>query len=243
MEHDSQKITANLSAIARAYLTALGLPDPDADQSSAEAIWFHALAIGYAPAYLTENADGIRQDWPRIPLPNNKDLLLASAELGRQIAALLDTETPVTEVTTGNIRDDLRGIAVFERVDGKQAKPEAGDLDVTAGWGHAGKGGVTMPGKGKIIDNGEVLDIYLNDIACWRNVPKAVWQYTIGGYQVIKKWLSYREKDLLGRGLTVEEVRYVMEMARRVASIVALQPTLDDNYRNIVEATYPWPKK
>ena len=23
---------------------------------------------------------------------------------------------------------------------------------VTAGWGHAGQGGVTMPGKGKIID-------------------------------------------------------------------------------------------
>jgi hypothetical protein len=26
------------------------------------------------------------------------------------------------------------------------------DLKVTAGWGHAGKGGVTMPGKGKIIE-------------------------------------------------------------------------------------------
>ena len=29
----------------------------------------HALAIGYSPAYLSENADGIRRDWPRIPLP------------------------------------------------------------------------------------------------------------------------------------------------------------------------------
>ena len=58
----------------------------------------HALAIGYSPAYLTENADGIRQDWPRIPLPDTKEALLASAALGRQIAALLDTEHDVGAV-------------------------------------------------------------------------------------------------------------------------------------------------
>ncbi len=43
----------------------------------------------------------------------------------------------------------------------------------------------------------------------------------IGGYQVIKKWLSYREKPLLGRGRTSEEVRYVMKMARHLAALVA----------------------
>ena len=33
-----------------------------------------------------------------------------------------------------------------------------------------------------------------------------MWDYTIGGYQVVKKWLSYREKPLLGRSLTPDEV-------------------------------------
>ena len=106
--HDTEKITANLSPSARAYLASLGLPDPDTDQATAELIWYHALAIGYSPAYLAENADGIRQDWPRIPLPQAKDLLLASAALGRQVAALLDTEAPVPGVTTGKIRDELK---------------------------------------------------------------------------------------------------------------------------------------
>ena len=174
METESEKITANLSPAARAYLASLGLPDPDTDQATAELIWYHALAIGYSPAYLAENADGIRQDWPRIPLPQAKDSLLASAALGRQVAALLDTEAPVPGVTAGKIRDELKHIAVFQRVDGKPANPEAGDLDLTAGWGHAGKGGVTMPGKGKLIrrDDG-AYDIFLNDDACWRNVPEA----------------------------------------------------------------------
>jgi hypothetical protein len=74
-------------------------------------------------------------------------------------------------------------------------------------------------------------------------VPEAVWEYTIGGYQVIKKWLSYREKPLLGRGLTSDEVRYVTEMARRLAALIALQTSLDDNYRKVIKATDSWPKK
>jgi len=204
-------------------------------------IWYHALAIGYSPASLAENADGIRQDWPRIPLPKSKDLLVASAVLGRQVAALLDPETQVQGVTSGKIQDGLKRIAVFQRVDGKSANPDTGDLDLTAGWGHAGKGGVTMPGKGKLIgrDDG-AWDVFLNEVACWRNIPVAVWDYTIGGYQVIKKWLSYREKPLLGRGLTSDEVRYVSEMARRLAALIALQLSLDANYREVVQTTYPW---
>jgi hypothetical protein len=73
-------------------------------------------------------------------------------------------------------------------------------------------------------------------------VPETVWDYTIGGYQVIKKWLSYREKPLLGRGLTPDEVRYMTEMARRLAALVALQPILDDNYRKVIKAAYSWSK-
>lgn len=70
-------------------------------------------------------------------------------------------------------------------------------------------------------------DIYLNDVACWRNVPAKVWSYTIGGYQVIKKWLSYRERALLGRALTADEAREVMNIARRIAAILLLEPALD----------------
>jgi hypothetical protein len=223
-----------------------GIPDGglfSADQESAELIWYHALAIGYSPAYLSENADGIRQDWPRIPLPDTKEVLLTSAGLGRQVAALLDPETPVPGVTVGDIREDLKVIAVFQRLDGKPALPEAGDLDLTAGWGHAGKNGVTMPGKGRLERSGTgAFDIFLNDVTCWRNVPEAVRDYTIGGYQVIKKWLSYREKSLLGRGLTPDEVRYVTEVARRLKALIDLQPKLDADYRATTAATYPWPR-
>ena len=72
-------------------------------------------------------------------------------------------------------------------------------------------------------------DVYLNEVAYWRNIPAKVWGYYIGGYQVIKKWLSYREKTLLGRSLTQDEAREVTHMARALAAIVILEPALNAN--------------
>ena len=69
-----------------------------------------------------------------------------------------------------------------------------------------------MPGHGRIVERAytadersalsdalptlgtTTFDIYLNNHAFWRNVPAAVWNYKLGGYQVLKKWLSYRER-------------------------------------------------
>ena len=86
------------------------------------------------------------------------------------------------------------------------------------------------------------LDVYLNDVAYWRNVPKRVWGYTLGGYQVMKKWLSYREEKLLGRSLSMDESREVTNMARRIAAILLLEPALDDNYARVKAAAYSWPR-
>lgn len=68
-------------------------------------------------------------------------------------------------------------------------------------------------------------DIYLNDEAFWSNVPSAVWEYTIGGYQVLKKWLSYREKNVLDRDITKEEAREFTHIVRRIAALLLLEPT------------------
>jgi hypothetical protein len=63
----------------------------------------------------------------------------------------------------------------------------------------------------------------------------------IGGYQVIKKWLSYREHDLLGRSLTSDEAREVTNIARRIAAILLLEPALNANYEAVKQSAYAWP--
>ena len=55
---------------------------------------------------------------------------------------------------------------------------------------------------------------------CWRNVPVAIWTYKLGGYQVLKKWLSYRERSILERPLLPEEVQHFTDTARRIGAIL-----------------------
>lgn len=78
---------------------------------------------------------------------------------------------------------------------------------------------------------GRTFDVHLNADTMWTNVPANVWDYTLGGYQVIKKWLSYREASILGRALKPDEMAHVAEMVRRIAAILLLGPALDANYQ------------
>ncbi|HZG54541.1 MAG TPA: type ISP restriction/modification enzyme, partial [Pyrinomonadaceae bacterium] len=71
--------------------------------------------------------------------------------------------------------------------------------------------------------------------------PARVWAYHIGGYQVVKKWLSYREREVLGRDLTLAESAEVRDMLRRIAALLLLEPALDANYANVKGAAYAWP--
>jgi len=252
----------NLSVRARAYLDFLGCEEIDC-------LFDHVIATLHAAAYSRENGQPLRDDWPRIALPASAHSFFASAELGRRVAALLDVESPVDGVSSGQIRFELRSIGSIAKADGGQIDPAAGDLAVTAGWGHAGAGGICMPAKGRLVERtyadtelggfreglaalgltdeqlmtclgGTCVDVYLSERAYWRCVPKRVWTYTIGGYQVMKKWLSYRERPLLGRDLTPDEARYVTEMARRIAAILLLEPALDANYERVKADTWEW---
>jgi hypothetical protein len=233
----------------------LGLPDPDSDGDAAELIWLHALAIIYAPEYLHENEDGVKGDFPRVPLPPNATALRNSAALGSRLADLLDPDQEVPGVTTGTIANGLRVVGTLIRTTRERGSI---DLRLTAPWGYAGREGVIMPGGGRVEDVeewperdqfetalrafvptarnplaqlGNPKRVYLNEQTCWAQVPSAVWEYRIGGYQVIKKWLSYRQIDLLGRPITVEESRHVTNMARRLATIILLTDELSANYR------------
>ena len=181
-----------------------------------------------------------------------------SVELGRKVAALLDSESPVDAVTAGKVTPAMKAVGAPTRTGGGQIT--GSDLEVTARWGIAGKGGVTMPGAGKTTarpftdderaalgDDAvsrlgpDTLDVYLNAVAYWKNVPRRVWEYQLGGYQVLKKWLSYRAAALLGRALTVDEVAHVRDTVRRIAALLLLGPALDDNYAAVTAAPFAWP--
>ena len=235
---DGVKRCPNLSSTAQRYLQHL--------DASVEDLFYHVRAVLHNPTYREANADGLRMGWPRIPLPGwpdgkaegAADTLAQSAARGRELARLLDPETSVPGDTQGALRPEIVAIAVPTTSDGRNLRGD--DFAITAGWGHFGSGQAVMPGKGRAIERdysraerivlGDTIptlgattfDIYLNNRAYWRNIPVAIWDYKLGGYQVLKKWLSYREHRVLGRVLSPEEVQYFADTARRIGAILLM---------------------
>ncbi|MYG12937.1 MAG: N-6 DNA methylase [Gammaproteobacteria bacterium] len=225
----------NLTPTAQRYLDDLGLGPED--------LFHHALAILHDPTYREANAGALRMEWPRIPLPGypnsgdqgTAEALRRSAAHGRELATLLDPETPVPGVTLAPLRQEIAAIAVPCTANGRNMTGK--DFAITAGWGHHGQGDAVMPRQGNAVERpftaeertalsdslpvlGETTyDIHLNANAFWRNVPAAVWHYKLGGYQVLKKWLSYREQSILQRPSHLEEVQQFSGIARRIAEI------------------------
>ena len=238
VEGDGTHRRPNLSGVAQEYLDHIG--------ANVEDLFHHVLAVLHDPSYRHENAGALRMEWPRIPVPGwpDGDETGAAEELaelaarGRQLAALLDSDTLVTGVTTGTLRPEISGIAVPTTIDDSNMGGD--DFAVTSGWGHFGAGQAVMPGQGIVVERpfGKVeraalgdhvavlgdatYDVYLNERVYWRNVPAAVWNYRLGGYQVLKKWLSYRESKVLGRALLPDEVQHFTDTARRIAGILEL---------------------
>ena len=233
-DHTGQRV--NLSETAQRWLGRLG--------ANAEDLFYHVLATLHDPAYRKANTGALRMEWPRIPLPGWTDgeaegaaaAIAASAARGRALTKLLDSDTPVRGVTEGTLRPEISALAVPTTLDWHHMTGD--DFALTAGWGHYGSGDAVMPGQGRLVERpytpeeraamghglsvlGETtFDIYLNARAFWRNIPAHVWTYKLGGYQVLKKWLSYREREILGRMLTPEDVQHFTDTARRIGAIV-----------------------
>jgi hypothetical protein len=194
------------------------------------------------------------RDWPRIPLPAAAEQLSTSAALGRRLANLLDAESTISFTNEWSF---LAALKLPRNPDLQEA------LKITADWGRRGQGGTVMPGPGTLerrewtdserqklsalaatqslrieyaltLLGNTCVDVHLNGASIWSAIPGNVWEYTLGGYQVLKKWLSYRENSLLGRPLRAEEASYFSDVVRRVAAILLLRPALDASYLDIL---------
>ena len=239
---------------------ALGLYE---NVETSQNLFFHAIATMHTPQYRTENAGALLSDWPRIPLPATAEPLTHSANLGRRLAELLDPESEIKLLYSECDTGFPLVWSFFASLKLPTPQKLAENLKVTAGWGRRGQGITVMPGSGKstsrpwseaerthlqwigehfdltldqtIVLLGETcIDVYLNGEAFWSAIPANVWSYTLGGYQVLKKWLSYRELPLLKRPLHPEEAAYFSQVVRRIAAILLLGPALDASYHAIL---------
>lgn len=181
------------------------------DKNAGETVFYAIVAVTHSPVWRA--AQPVESDeFAAVPLPGGSQELLQAAKLGRRIAEIFDSHTAVDGVTRGKIDASLRDIAVPDSV--SATVPLSGTFGFSAG---------TRVGTRVLwsSDHG------------WSNVPDEVWNYVLGGFPVLRKWLSYR----VSTGLTPADRETFRLICRRLAALVALEADADAVYANAIAET------
>jgi len=71
--------------------------------------------------------------------------------------------------------------------------------------------------------------VYINDEQYFEGIKPEVWEYQIGGYQVLDKWL----KDRKGRVLSSEDIKHYCRIVTALAKTIKLQEKIDKLYPEV----------
>ena len=79
-------------------------------------------------------------------------------------------------------------------------------------------------------DEGEAR-VYINTTQYFEGIENEVWEYQIGGYQVLDKWL----KDRKGRELSLEDIKHYCRVVSVIRKTIDVQKAIDQIYPEIEE--------
>jgi predicted helicase len=72
----------------------------------------------------------------------------------------------------------------------------------------------------------DVGKIWINDSQYFGNVQKAVWEFYIGGYQVLRTWLRYRKRD--GVTLTSDDIEHLQKVMVSLDGTIELMKEINE---------------
>jgi predicted helicase len=160
-------------------------------EPTAKEVFFYIYAVLYSPAYRKRYEEFLKIDFPRVPLPSNREVFKRLTVLGKELV-------------------DLHLL--------KHSDLEKTDIGFPKG------------DSNKVEKVGYAADderVFINKEQYFEGISKEVWEYQIGAYQVMEKYL----KDRKGRKLSLDEINHYMKVARAIQLTVELQQKIDDVYK------------
>lgn len=71
--------------------------------------------------------------------------------------------------------------------------------------------------------------VYINDSQYFEGIGKETWEYQIGGYQVLDKWL----KDRKGQKLSLEDIKHYCQITTALKRTMEIQEEIDNLYLDV----------
>jgi predicted helicase len=189
-----------------------------------QAILHYIYAILHCPSYRKRYGRLLKDDYPRIPLTTDRDLYQALGSLGADLVAL-------------HLLEDSYAAASWTR------KRKDCPLQYPISKFLEGANGTTLGSFSKrtCYQNGRVyLDTSQRATSSYFDgVPENVWNFDIGGYQVLHKWLYDRRgtRGQPGRTLTDEDIAHYQRIVVALKETIRLMSEIDE----VIDAQGGWP--
>ncbi len=160
-----------------------------------EDVFHYMYAVFHSPTYRERYAEFLKIDFPRLPLTSDLGLFRALAEKGEELVALHLMESPALDHTITKF--PITGSNEVEKVRYVEETSEGG----------------LAPGR-----------VYVNKTQYFQGVEREVWEFHIGGYQVLHKWL----KDRKGRTLSYDDVTHYGKIVVALKETIRLMGEIDE---------------
>lgn len=175
-----------------------------------EDVLHYIYAIFHSPAYRERYDQFLRVDFPRVPLPGNPDIFRQLAELGGRLTDvhLMNSTKP----DSPQVGFPISGDNVIEAAHPKYYAPgdsaPGAESPLDAGRVYIGKNNRRAKKRGQYFDG----------------ISPDVWEFRIGGYQPMHKWLQERK----GRTLTFDDIDTYRRIAASIQETIALMQEVDE---------------
>ena len=166
------------------------------DTFGPEDVFHYIYAVFHSPTYRERYDQFLRADFPRVPFPHDAAQFRALSGLGQRLTDLHLLRSP--ELSASSV-----------------AFPVAGDDAIARGYPK-----YTEPNPAGGIEQGCVN---INRRQYFEGIASEVWQFRIGGYQPMDKWL----KDRRGRTLSFDDIDHYRRMAAAIGETINLMERVD----------------
>lgn len=213
-ESRSTNLLQSCTSLFKTAVTTLG----SSDGPKPKEIFDYLYAVLHSPAYRQRYAAFLRTDFPRIPIPGSRSVFDALSQLG-------------SELVSWHLLEHADALEI--------GAPRVIPADGVV-WFGADYALVKVAEKSRDLAELEGADdpvgkLYINATSGFSNVHTAIWQHTIGGYQVLHKWLDDRRKA--GRSLSPDDVTHWLRVYAALQATQNLMPQIDE----AIEANGGWP--
>jgi predicted helicase len=158
-----------------------------------EDIFHYIYAVFHSPTYRQRYAEFLKIDFPRVPMTSSPELFRKLCILGEELVALHLLESPYLSQLVTRY-------------------PVVGDNIVEKGFP-----------KFVAYEEGAPGYVYINKSQYFEGVPKEVWEFHVGGYQVCEKWL----KDRRGRQLSFDDLMHYQKVVVALKETARLMAEID----------------